>query len=107
MLKSSGALSPFSVASLYEAPPSGRFPPTAGTSGEVRAGSLLALPLSEESSSGGRRERVEGGGEEGMEREIKMQRDAHGGDEMSGRLPSFSMNVGLFTTAAVAISVLV
>lgn len=36
-----------------------------------------------------------------------MQRDAHGGDEMSGRLPSFSMNVGLFTTAAVAISVLV
>lgn len=53
MLKSSGALSPFSVASMYESSPSGRFPPTAGTSGEVRAGSLLALPLSEESSSGG------------------------------------------------------
>lgn len=102
MLKSSGALTPFSVASMYESPPSGRFPPTAGTSGEVRAGSLLALPLSEESSSGGG-----GGRERGREKEIKMQRDAHGGDERSGRLPSFSMNVGLFTTAAVAISVLV
>lgn len=69
MLKSSGALSPFSVASLYEAPPSGRFPPTAGTSGEVRAGSLLALPLSEESSSGGRRERRARGGEGGRDGE--------------------------------------
>lgn len=107
MLKSSGALSPFSVASMYESPPSGRFPPTAGTSGEVRAGSLLALPLSEESSSGGGGREWGGGRQRGREKEIKMQRDAHGGDERSGRLPSFSMNVGLFTTAAVAISVLV
>lgn len=46
VLKSNGVLKPFSVTS-----PSGGFPPTASTSGEVRAGSPLALPLSEESSS--------------------------------------------------------
>lgn len=56
MLKSRGALNPFSVTSPYGAPPSGGFPPTASTSGEVRAGSPLALPLSEESSSSRRDE---------------------------------------------------
>lgn len=52
VLKSRGAFTPFSATSPYDAPPSGTFPPTASTSGEVRAGSPLALPLSEESSSG-------------------------------------------------------
>ena len=68
VLKSRGALNPFSVTSPYGAPPSGGFPPTASTSGEVRAGSPLALPLSEESSSG----RGEGTGGRGEDADTEM-----------------------------------